>query len=44
MHLVYPVDLAAIIKNALGKGGLAGVDVGAYTDISPFRVTHISAS
>jgi hypothetical protein len=34
VYLVHPVDLAAVVQNALGKGGFAGVDVSADADVA----------
>jgi hypothetical protein len=34
VHLAHLVDLAGVIEDALGHGGLAGVDVGGDPDVT----------
>ena len=34
IHVAHPVNLAGVVENSLGGGGLAGVDMGDDADIS----------
>jgi hypothetical protein len=34
VHLTHPVQAARVKQDALGRGGLAGVDVGRDTDVA----------